>query len=158
AALADRLRRADRAAEGEEVLLPATADDDPAVAADAWLAIGKLRQATGDRVGAAERIGRAVEQARKAGRLTPSLSFEYADSLVLAERYADALKAADALTVPAQQHLVRARVAQEQGDPMLALKEYDEGLRLWPDNPWARYYAARAAEDAGDFDRALEEY
>jgi tetratricopeptide (TPR) repeat protein len=29
---------------------------------------------------------------------------------------------------------------------------------LWPDNAVARYYAARAAEQVGDFDRAVDEY
>jgi tetratricopeptide (TPR) repeat protein len=159
AVLADRLRRMGRTAEGEELLVPVTTDEDPAVASEAWLAIGKLRQAAGDRVRAAEAIQRGVEKARAADRLTPTLAFEYADSLVLAERFEDALEAADEiLTVPAHQHLIRARVAQEQGDPALALKEYDKALPLWPDNPWTRYYAARAAEDVGDFDRALEEY
>ncbi|MGH7338272.1 MAG: tetratricopeptide repeat protein, partial [Myxococcota bacterium] len=59
--LADRLRQAGQAAEGEEILAVATRDEDPAVAADAWLAIGKLRQASGARERAAEPIGRAVE-------------------------------------------------------------------------------------------------
>lgn len=158
AALADRLRQRGQAAEGEEILAVAARDEDPAISADAWLAIGKLRQATGARVEAAEAIERAVEIARKADHLTPRLSFEYADALVLAERFDDALKAAESLTVAAHRHLIRARVAQEQGDSARALEEFDVGLRLWPDNAYARYYAARAAEDAGDFDRALEEY
>jgi tetratricopeptide (TPR) repeat protein len=54
--------------------------------------------------------------------------------------------------------MIRGRVAQERGDPALALDHFDEALRVWPDNPLARYYAALAAEGLGDFERALEEY
>ena len=32
------------------------------------------------------------------------------------------------------------------------------GCALWPDNAVARYYAARAAERLGDFDRAIDDY
>jgi len=157
-ALADRLRQAGAVAEGEALLREATRAEDPKVAADAWLALGKFRLSAGERVAAAEAIEHAVERARDAGGVTPQLSFEYADALVLALRFDRALEVAEGLSVPAHRHLIRARVAQEKGDPAGALGEFSAGLRLWPDNPWARYYAARAAEDLGDFDRALEEY
>ena len=68
------------------------------------------------------------------------------------------LEVAEDLSVPAHRHLIRGRVAQERRDPARALEEFDEALRLWPDNPWARYYAALAAEELGDFERAIEEY
>jgi Tfp pilus assembly protein PilF len=54
--------------------------------------------------------------------------------------------------------MIRARVAQERRDPARALELFDEALQLWPDNPFARYYAAVAAEELGDFERALAEY
>ena len=60
--------------------------------------------------------------------------------------------------MPAQRSLILGRVAQERGDAAAALEHFDAALRLWPNNPWARYYAALAAERLGDFDRALEEY
>ena len=33
--------------------------------------------------------------------------------------------------------------------PAKALEEFDEAFRLWPNNPWARYYAARRGRGAG---------
>src|SRR5215468_10626222 len=158
AMLADRLRQAGHASDAEAVLLEAARAEDPRAASEAWLSVGKLRQAIGDRAGGADAIEQALASARKAGSITPKLMFEYADALVLAERFDRALEVADELTVPAHQYMIRARVAQERGDPAKALEEFSKGFQIWPDNPWTRYYAARAAEDVGDFERALEEY
>ena len=49
-------------------------------------------------------------------------------------------------------------MAQEQRDPLAALQAFEGALRLWPDNPWARYHTALVAEELGDFERALAEY
>jgi tetratricopeptide (TPR) repeat protein len=155
-AVAERLRaRGD--AKGAEAMLREAATETPHDPA-AWVDLGKLRQSKGDHAGAAEAIGRAVELARPAGSLTPQLEFMYADALVLAGRLDDALEVAKGLGVPAQRAMIRARVAQSRRDPAGALQEFDEALRLWPDNPWGRYYAALAAEELGDFERAVEEY
>jgi tetratricopeptide (TPR) repeat protein len=157
-ALADRLRLDGKVGQGEALLVDATKSDDPQVAANAWLELGRFRRNAMDPAGAAEAMQHAYELARQAGPLSPQLPFEYAEALMLAKNYDRALEIASELTVPAHQHMIRARVEQERGNPKAALAEYDEAFRLWPDNPWARYYAARAAEDAGDFDRAIEEY
>ena len=83
---------------------------------------------------------------------------EYADTLLRAGEFERALQAADEMTLDAHRAMIRARVAQQRGQPEQALAHFDEAFRLWPDNPWARYYAALAAEAIGDFDRAIEEY
>jgi tetratricopeptide (TPR) repeat protein len=88
----------------------------------------------------------------------PDFLFSYADTLVAAERYEQALALADRMTVAPHRELIRGRVALESGSPEQALKHFSEGLRLWPDNAVARYFAATAAERIGDFDRAIEEY
>jgi tetratricopeptide (TPR) repeat protein len=155
-ALAERLRGQGDAAGAEEVLREA-AGDDPA-SAGAWVDLAQLRESLGEFPAAAEAFERAVELSRRAGTVPPQLEFMYADALVLAGRLDDAQAAAEKLRVPAQSHLIRARVAQSRRDPARALAEFDEALRLWPDNPWARYYAALAAEELGDFGRAIEEY
>jgi len=157
-ALSQRLRVSGDAAGAEAVLAEATQVDDPALAATAWMDLGELRQALGDYGAAADALARALELAREAGTPNPELTFEYADSLVLAGRLDRALEVADDLTLPAHRALIRARVAQERRDPAAALALFDEALQLWPDNPWARYYAALAAEEGGDFERALAEY
>src|SRR5262245_52404594 len=156
-ALAERLRVQGDVAGAEAVLREAARPDDPA-AVSAWVDLAKHLQSTGAHAAAAEAFERAIELARQAGPLPPQLEFLYADALVLAGRLDDAQKAAEGLRVPAQSRMIRARVAQMRHEPALALEEFGEALRLWPDNPWARYYAALAAEELGDFDRALEEY
>ena len=155
--VAERLVLAGRAAEAEAVLREATRSPDPQLAAAAWLDLGKLRNRLGEYGPAGEAIERALELVRQTGLPAPQLEFDYADTLVVAGRLGRALEVAEDLSVPAHRHLIRARVAQERRQPALALEEFDAGLRLWPDNPYARYYAALAAEELGDFDRALEE-
>jgi tetratricopeptide (TPR) repeat protein len=157
-ALAQRLRLAGQAAEAEAVLRETTHSDDPLAAAAAWLDLGNLRRAFKEYGAAADALGRAVDLMRGTGSVEPRLLFEYADALVLAGRLDRAVEVAQELTVPAHRRLILGRVKQERRDPAGALAEYEEALRLWPDNPWARYYAALAAVELGDFPRALEEY
>jgi tetratricopeptide (TPR) repeat protein len=156
--LAQRLHASGDAAEAEAVLREATHSNDPQVAVVGWIDLGKFRKALGDYDAAADALEQALELLQETDSASPQMLFEYADALVLAGRLDRALEIAEDLSVPAHRHLIRGRVAQERRDPAQALEEFDEGLRLWPDNPWARYYAARAAEELGDFERALEEF
>jgi tetratricopeptide (TPR) repeat protein len=156
--LAQRLLLSGDAAGAEALLREAADSEDPQRAGAAWLDLGRLRQSMGEQGAAADAMERAVELAREEGSPNPALLFEYADTLVLAGRLDRALEVAEDLPVPAHRHLIRGRVAQERRDPARALEEFDEALRIWPDNPWARYYAALAAEELGDFKRALAEY
>ena len=157
-ALAERLHASGDTAGGEAVLREATRSEDPNLAAAAWLDLAKFRQARAEYGAAADALERTVELMQERDSATPQLLFEYADALVLADRLDRALEIAEELPVAAHRGLIRGRVAQERGDPEAALREFDEALQLWPDNPWARYYAALAAEELGDFERALSEY
>jgi tetratricopeptide (TPR) repeat protein len=156
--LANRLVLMGRPAEAEALLREATRSPNPQIAVAAWQELGKLRQSLGEYAAAAEALGQALELVRQEGTAAPHLEFDYADTLVVAGHYARALEVAEELSSPAHQHLVRARVALAQRRPAEALAEFEAGLQLWPDNPYARYYAAVAAEQLGDFDRALAEY
>ena len=156
--LAQRLKAAGESDEAEAILREATETEDAAAAASAWIDLAKFRQANGDYGGGADALEQAVELEQEPEAASPQLLFEYADALILAERFDRALEIAEDLAVPAHQHLIRGRVAQERRQPAQALEEFDETLRLWPDNAGARYYAAVAAEELGDFERALEDY
>jgi tetratricopeptide (TPR) repeat protein len=157
-ALAERLRHAGEAAEAEALLRDATQVEDPRVAAYAWSDLAQFRHGMRDHAAAADALARAIERIEEVEDPGPQLRFRYADALVVSGQLDRALAVAEEITVPAQRELIVGRVAQERGEPGRALEHFDEALRLWPDNPWARYYAALAAERLGDFDRALEEY
>ena len=157
--LANRLRMMGKADEGEAILREATEVEDPGRAVGALADLARFLHARGDHERAAETFGRAIGIVREqGGDPGPGLLFAHADALVVSGQHEQALEVAGGISVPAQRRLIRGRVAQEQGDPARALQEFDEALRLWPDNAVARYYAALAAERLGDFDRALEEY
>jgi len=157
-ALAERLRRSGKPAEGEALLLEATEVEDVRSASDTWIELARFRHAMLDHGGAAEAFSRAVELVRTVKDPSPQLLFQYADALVLSGRLEKALEVAEEISVPAHRRMILGRVAQERGDAVAALEEFDEALRIWPDNASARYYAALAAEQLGRFDRALEEY
>jgi tetratricopeptide (TPR) repeat protein len=154
-ALAARLEMTGRADEAEQILRAATESEDAVRAAAAWGDLGSFLVAQ-------ERFDEAVaafEHALEGSpEPDPQLVFARADALVVAGRHAEALEGAEGMGAPAHRELVRGRVHLERGEPALALERLAEGLRHWPDNPVARYYAARAAEEVGDFDRAIEEY
>jgi tetratricopeptide (TPR) repeat protein len=157
--LADRLRAAGRVEEAESLMRAATETEHAVLAASAWLDLVKHYQAVGEYGKGADAADRAIELAAEiAGDVSPMLRFEHADALLLAGRLDRALAVADDMSVPAHQEMIRARVAQERGQAALALEHFDEAFQLWPDNPWARYYAALAAESIGDFDRAVDAY
>ncbi len=157
-ALALRLSGSGNTAEADAVLREPTQSENPLVAATAWLDLGELRRAQGEFAAAADAIERGIGLARETGSPEAPLLFGYADVLVLAGRLDEAFDVAARLSNPAQRQLIRARVAQERRQPAQALREFDGALKLWPDNPWGRYYAALAAEEFGDFERALAEY
>jgi tetratricopeptide (TPR) repeat protein len=157
-ALAERLRRSGKPVEGEALLLEATQVDDLRSASDAWIELARFRHARLEHGRAADALAKAVELVRSVKDPSPQLLFQYADALVLSGRLEQASEIAEEISVPAHLHMIRGRVAQEQGGATAALEEFDEALRIWPDNASARYYTALAAEQLGDFDRALEEY
>lgn len=156
--LANRMRFASRAEESEQLLRNATESEHAQIAALAWFDLAKHFQDLEQHAQASEAQEHAVTLSREAGLIHPQLLLEYADALLLAEKFDEALVVADEMTLPAHAAMIRARVAQQQGDPRKALEQFEEAFRLWPDNPFARYYAAIASEAIGDFDSAVEAY
>ncbi len=156
--LAERLRRSGEPAEGEALLREATSVEDSRLAATAWVDLAQFRQAMLEHAAAADALKRALELIREREDPAPQLVFQHADALILSGQLDRALRVAEGISAPALRQLIRGRAAQERGDYAKALEEFDTALRVWPNNPSARYYAALAAEKLGDFDRALEEY
>jgi len=156
--LAARLRAAGENEAAEVLLREATESEHPPLASAAWIDLAKHQQEVGDYVAAARAVERAVDLVRQLGAPPPQLLLEQADALTLAGELDRALEVTNEMTVAAHREMIRARVAQQRGQPAEALEHFDEAFRLWPDNPWGRYHAALAAEAVGDFDRAIEEY
>ncbi|MBK7948512.1 MAG: tetratricopeptide repeat protein [Deltaproteobacteria bacterium] len=89
---------------------------------------------------------------------TQSAILSHADLLARAGRHDDARRVAKSLDNAEFGNLIEARIALDEGDPKRALEHLDKVFPSWPNNAGARYYAARAAEQLGDFARAVEEY
>ena len=150
--LADLLRKVGRPDEAEVVLVDAAELFDTV---PAWQAVSAFHK---DR--------REYEQAReaveKAIALAPgdpgALRFALADLLILEGDLDRAEQIANEIDEPAYKNLLLANIMMERGDAQGALKIFESGLRLWPNNPGARYQAGRAAESLGDLPRALAEY
>lgn len=153
-ALAARLRAAGRESDAEALLIEATELHEKTPDA-AWVEVARHYGAQEDFQAMATAYERAVEVS---GNPSPELRFVAADALLLAQRLEDALAAGEALPLPAHRDLIVGRVLYERRELEEALARIDASLRLWPENPGARYYAALAAERLGDFDRAIDEY
>ncbi len=153
-ALAGRLRAQKRPSEAEQVLREGTEHPDPIVAAEAWAGLARFLIDGGDY---SEGVA-AYQEVRRLAGPDDSLLFATADALVIAGRSDEALELAEQISSAAYRGLIRGRAAFARGDAGEALRHFDEGIRLWPDNPFARYYSALAAERVGDFERAIEDY
>jgi tetratricopeptide (TPR) repeat protein len=157
-ALAERLRMTGKKGEAEDLLREATGSESPELAAGAWLDLAGHHQALGEHRAALQALERVLELTRQVSSPHPELLLSYADMLVLAGELDRALEVTNEMETAAHREMIRARVAQERGDPVQALEHFEDAFRHWPDNPWARYHAALAAEAIGDFDRAIEAY
>lgn len=142
----------------EAVLIEGAEISTPQFKPIAWQILAKHYQDAGQHEKAASAMKSAVEASRALGPVDPQLVFDYADALILQMDLDAALAVAEEMTIVPHQEMIRARVAQERGDHIAALDHYEQAFLLWPDNPWARYFAARSAEATGQFERAIELY
>jgi tetratricopeptide (TPR) repeat protein len=153
-ALSQRLLSAGRRDEAESLLREAL-DIEAIDPASVWSALAGLHLSVGDYESMASDLEEALELSDAPDQ---DLLFSLADAYVLSGRHDEALATAQRLSVPAYRHIINGRVYLKQGKPAAALEELEAGLLLWPNHAVARYYAAIAAEELGDFDRAIEEY
>jgi tetratricopeptide (TPR) repeat protein len=153
-ALARRLGVSGQSAEAEELLLAATRDGVNDL--QAWFALARYHE---ERDEAAKARDAMAQGLRRVGEAPATLVAAYVDLLI---RAGD-LDEAEALVArfepsPVMLNLLRGRLLLARGQPGPALEALQEGLRLWPDHSVARWLAGTAAEQLGDYDRALEEY
>ncbi len=152
--LAARLDAAGDSAEAEELLLAATRDGVNDI--QAWFALARHHEERNEVTKARDAMAQGL---RLIGEAPATLVAAYVDLLIRAGDYDEAeTLIAGFEPSPVMVNLLRGRLLLARGQPAQALEALDEGLRLWPDHSVARWLAGRAAEQLGDFDRALEEY
>ncbi len=137
----------------EERLLREAAEQNPSLLS--WFTLADFLVRRGD-------FGSAITSFEKAMALRSDppakLRFAYADTLIQAGRYDDALGVAAGLEQQELRELIRGRALLARGDPQGALAAFEAGIRLWPNNAAGRFFAGVAAERIGDFERAVSEY
>ncbi len=153
-ALARRLNLAGENAEAERLLLAAT--EDGVNDRQAWFTLANYHEQRGETAKAAEAMAKGLE---RMGRI-PSLRLaEYVDLLIRAGYYDKAEEIVPEFDgEPVIANLLRGRLLLVRGKSSEALEALEEGLRLWPDNSAARQLVAEAAEQLGDYGRAVNEY
>jgi tetratricopeptide (TPR) repeat protein len=150
-ALGQRLVARGEQEEGERLLLEAARMPGGALAwqvlveyYDASQNLGKARTAT--------------EEVMALGEPSAPLKRFYADLLIRAGDFDAAREAVRGIEEPQFRSLLEGRLLLDSGKPRQALERLDEGIRLWPSNSIARQLAGEAAEQIGDFDRAIAEF
>jgi len=145
----------DDLARAEAILRSGTTRPDPRTRSVAWVDLTNFFLERDD-------LPNAVDAYEQAMALSPDPSqrslLQHADLLARAGRHEEALKVAEKLEQDAYRGLIEARVHLDQLRPAEALARLEDVFPTWPNNAGARYYAARAAEQMGDFERAIEEY
>ena len=88
----------------------------------------------------------------------PRLRFAYADTLVQANEFKKAREAISRLDQSELRNLVLGRILLGEGNARGALKAFEAGIKLWPNNAVGRFLAGQAAERVGNFPRAISHY
>jgi len=153
--LARRLRGLGDVAAAEALLLEATEAESPDVVAHAWSALTDHYLELDDLPAAVKALEAALYFE---GELSPQRTLAYADLLAAAGMNARAMEVASELEDEDLRVLIEARVALNEKRPRRALEAFERAFQTWPNNAVARYYAARAAEQSGFFERAVEHY
>jgi tetratricopeptide (TPR) repeat protein len=108
-----------------------------------------------------DRFEPAIEAFASALTMSPGSSrirFAYADTLVQAERYDEARDIASRIDQAELRSLIRGRILLGEGNPRGALQAFEAGIKLWPNNFVGRFLAGQAAEQIGNFPRAVSHY
>ncbi len=152
--LARGLAASGRSEEAEQLLLAATTDG--VNDRQAWFSLAAYYEERDEPAKARDAMAQGLKQVEK---VSPTMQAAYVDLLIRAGDYDEAEQIVAGLesdSVVAD--LLRGRLLLLRGRPAEALEALDAGLRLWPNNSVARWLAGQAAEQLGDYDRALAEY
>jgi predicted Zn-dependent protease len=153
--LANWLGSVGQTEEAERLLRAATVRDggkDP----DAWLLLARYHERRDETTKAKDALAQGM---RLMGEAPVTLVAAYVDLLIRAGDYGEAEELLPQFDPsPVMQDMLRGRLLLARGEPAEALEVLDAGLRLWPDHSVGHWLAGTAAEQLGDFERALREY
>lgn len=152
-ALAARLGATGQTQEAQKLLREVTRQEGSEI--QGWLALSHYHEHRDEVPQARDAMAQAL---KLLGEAPTTLVAAYADLLIRAGDYDEAQAIVARIESPVMKHLLRGRLLLESGQPAQALQALEEGMRLWPDNSVARWLAGTAAEQLGDYDRAMEEY
>jgi len=153
--LSNRTQIAGDYEKAEAILREATTLSHPRIRSQAFIALTNFYIDRDDLSAAADAYEQAMALADRPSELA---MLTFADLLARGERHEEALKVAAGLDRDDYRGLIEARIHLNEHRPAEALERLDGILVSWPNNAGARYYAARSAEQLGDFARAIEEY
>ena len=133
-----------------------------------WLELADFHLRYEDFEGAAEALNQAVAWGQGGGALEienfdygliPQEGlFAYADILIQTGDLERVRIMMESIEEPVFLLLLQARLKLMEGDPRGALEDYEEAFRSWSSNAGARYLAAEAALEIGEFDVAMNHY
>lgn len=147
---ADRLRKVGHLEDGEKLLLEVVERDKAA-----WAALADLYAIEGDLRKAVDALDKAI--AADATR-HDEWFFSRADFLLELGDLKEAKRTLESIEVPAHRALIEARIASVEGNLDEAAKRFEEGIKLWPDNPDAHYLAGQVYERRGEWSLASAHY
>ena len=149
--LAERLQALGRPAEAEQVLREAAEGSD---SAEAWNLLSGFYRVQSQPQKALEALEKVIER----GGDNEQVRFALADVLIDLNQLQRAREITESLTQPTFADLLRGRLHLVSGEPREALAAFEKGIRAWPNNAAARFLAAIAARDLGDYERAISEF
>jgi predicted Zn-dependent protease len=154
-ALANRLGAAGQIEEAERLLRRAAMRDggkDP----NAWLLLVRYHERRDEVTQARDALAQGM---RLMDEAPVTMVAAYVDLLIRAGDLDEAEELIPQFEPsPVMQNMLRGRLLLARGQPAEALEVLDEGIRLWPDHSVAHWLAGTAAEQLGDFERAVREY
>jgi len=157
-ALAQRLHSLGRTEEALAVVSPGTESAERETALGYWNVLATLYETAGRLDEALAASLRVLDLADELGMATADQQLAAGDLAIRSGDLERAERIADGIGPPSYRGLLEARIAHDRGAYEDAVARYEAVARLWPDNAFVRYHEARALEQLGDLDRAIELY
>ncbi|MCH8974685.1 MAG: tetratricopeptide repeat protein [Chloroflexi bacterium] len=154
-ALANHLAAAGKTEDAEQ-LLRAAASRDGGKNSNTWVLLAQHHERRDETAKARDALAQGM---RLMGEAPATLVAAYVDLLIRAGDYDEAEELIPQFEPsPVMQNMLRGRLLLARGYPAEALEVLEEAIRLWPDHSVAHWLAGTAAEQLGDFERAVQEY